>query len=394
MDAWPFAANWDSPVKESLAWLTDVLQSPSGAEQRRALRLAPRRSFAFDVLVHAADRSMFDLWVHARGAQPVALPIWPDVQLLPVALPADGQAVECRTVGFDFAAGSMAMLLGAGPHDVELLHIDRVTPTGFDLVEPVLRDWPAGSRLFPARAARLTELPAPVRLTDQLARASLAFELLEPCSWPAAMPATLYRGRPVLESRPDESTDLTHGFERLTLRLDNEVGIPRVTDTAGRSFVLQQHAWALWGREEHAAFRGLLYGLRGRQAALWVPTHAADLVVAGTAAGTTLQVQRCGYAELGAGRMGRQDLRIELVDGTALHRRVVSAVASAELETLTLDVPLPAGLGAMDVQRISFLALCRLADDSVEISHLTDADGLARATLKFRGVRADLEAMP
>ncbi|KEH07460.1 hypothetical protein GY14_27050 [Delftia tsuruhatensis] len=173
MDAWPFAANWDSPVKETLAWLTDVLQSPSGAEQRRALRLAPRRSFAFDVLVHAADRSRFDLWVHARGAQPVALPVWPDVQQLPVALSADGQVVECRTAGFDFAAGGMAMLLGAGPQDVELLHIDSLTPTGFDLVEPVLRDWPAGSRLFPTRAARLTELPAPVRLTDELARASL-----------------------------------------------------------------------------------------------------------------------------------------------------------------------------------------------------------------------------
>ena len=199
----------------------------------------------------------------------------------------------------------------------------------------------------------------------------------------------------MLESRPDESDDLTQGYERLTQRLDNEVGIPRITDTSGYGFVLQQHAWAIWGRDEHTAFRSLLYGLRGRQAAIWVPTHAADLVAAGQVQGQTLQVQPCGYADLvttGKARMGRQDVRIELATGEALHRRITAAAAGSALETLALDQALPAGVSASAITRISFMALCRLAEDSAEITHHTDADGLAKATLKFRGVRADLEA--
>lgn len=392
---WTFPPNWNSPVKETLEWLTDVLQSPSGAEQRRALRLDPRRSFSFEVLVHKAQRTRSDLWTHVLGALPFALPIWADAQYLGSPVAAESSAIAVSTAGYDFAGGGMAVLASEDWSLSELVDVDQVSAGGLTLAAPTLHAWPVGSRLLPARKALLQSLPEPVRMTDELARASVSFELIEPNSWPAQLPATLYRGKPVLESRPDESNDLTLGYERLTQRLDNQVGIPRVTDTSGYGFVLQQHAWALWGRDEHTAFRSLLYGLRGRQVSIWVPTHAADLVAAGQVQGQTLQVQPCGYADLvitGKARMGRQDVRIELNSGEALHRRITAAAAGATLETLALDQALPAGVSASAITRISFMALCRLTEDSAEITHHTDADGLAKATLKFRGVRADLEA--
>ena len=393
---WTFPPNWGGSFKETLEWMTDVLQSPSGAEQRRALRLAPRRSFSFEVLVHQAERTRFDLWAHVLGAQPLALPIWTDAQYLGTPVAAGSSAIAASTAGYDFAAGGLAVLASDEPGAWEQVEVDQVSAGGLTLSSPTLHSWPAGTRLLPMRKAMLKSLPEPVRLTDELARASVSFELLEPSSWPAQLPATLYRGKPVLESRPDESNDLTLGYERLTHRLDNEVGIPRITDTSGYGFVLQQHAWALWGREEHTAFRSLLYGLRGRQAAIWIPTHAADLVAAGQVQGQTLQVQPCGYVDLvttGKARMGRQDIRIELTTGEALHRRITATAAGPTRDTLAIDQALPAGVSASAIARISFMALCRLADDSAEITHHTDADGLGKATLKFRGVRADLEAI-
>ena len=392
---WTFPPNWSSPLKETLDWLTNVLQSPSGAEQRRALRLAPRRSFSFEVLVSRAERTRFDLWAHVVGAQPLALPIWADSQILGTPVAAGSSAIVASTAGYDFVPGGLALLASEELATWELVDVDQVSADGLTLVTPAVHAWPVGCRLLPARKALLQVLPEPVRLTDELARSGVSFELIEPCAWPAQLPATLYRGKPVLESRPDESDDLTLGYERLTQRLDNEVGIPRITDTSGYGFVLQQHAWTLWGREEHTDFRSLLYGLRGRQASIWVPTHAADLVATGQVQGQTLQVQPCGYADLvsaGKARMGRQDIRIELATGEALHRRITAAAKGATLETLALDQALPAGVTTEAIARISFMALCRLADDSAEISHHTDADGLAKATLKFRGVRADLEA--
>ena len=86
---WTFPPNWNSPIKETLEWLTDVLQSPSGAEQRRALRLAPRRSFTFEVLVHQAQRTRADLWAHVLGAQVPRNPV-PEIGWYPLQKTAAG----------------------------------------------------------------------------------------------------------------------------------------------------------------------------------------------------------------------------------------------------------------------------------------------------------------
>ncbi len=387
---WPFTPNWEQPVTETLAWLTDVQRSSTGAELRRALRLAPRRSFAAQVLAAGPERTLFDLWVHTRASSPLALPIWPDMQLLGADLLPGSMAVACRTVGFDFVAGGQAALLGESALDGELVTVDTVTPEGLTLGGPVIRTWPASTRLYPVRQARLAELPEVTRKTDALLTAEVRFSVQEPCDWPAAVPAPLYRSAPVFAQRPDESQDLTRGFERLTELLDNDTGIPHLTDTAGRGFTLQQHRWALHGRSEQAALRGLLYHLRGQQRACWLPTHAADLLPLASSA-NTLTVARCGYAAHAPLAPGRRDVRLELLDGSSLHRRITAAAQVGDTEVLALDGPAPA---ASNIARASFMALARLAGDEVQIDHITDADGLARVATTWRSLRDELEATP
>lgn len=389
---WPFTPNWASPVTETLAWLTDVLQSRTGAEQRRALRLAPRRSFGASVMAHKHERTLFDLWVHTRAGDTLALPIWPDVQLLAAPVAMGASAVPCRTEGFDFVAGGMAALVGDDALDAELLAVDVVTPTGITLADVTQQAWPAGARLYPVRAARFAELPAVTRKTDELLTAELRFALMEPCDWPAQLPATLYRDAPVLGQRPNEVRDLTHGYERLTELLDNDTGVPAVTDTAGRGFCVQQHRFTVYGRAEQTALRALLYALRGRQRACWVPTHAADLQPV-TVSGTTLTVRRCGYTDHAPLAPGRRDLRIELASGAPLHRRITGAVAVGANEQLALDGA-ALGVSAPAITRVSFMQLMRLASDDVEIEHTTDADGLASTMVTWRSLRDDLETTP
>ncbi|MBN0788719.1 hypothetical protein JTM05_39420, partial [Pseudomonas aeruginosa] len=101
------------------------------------------------------------------------------------------------------------------------------------LVRPVQAAWGTGSRLYPVRTAQLTEQPTLTRLTDTAQSARVSFLVMEPSAWPELMPATTYRGRPVLEQRPDESEDLTSSYQRLLSTLDNGSAIPRVTDVAG-----------------------------------------------------------------------------------------------------------------------------------------------------------------
>ena len=390
---WGFVPNWGQPVVERLSWLTDVLGNPRGTEQRRSLRVAPRKAWQANFVMEGAERALFDLAMAGWGRRVWSLPVWVDAQQLTAPLPAGSSVIACDTVGRDFREGGLALLRGETAFDTEAVEIQSITTQAITLQRVTQAAWPAGTRLYPLRSARLAELPETTRRTDRLLVSDCSFELVEPVDWPGVLPATLYKGQPVLVARPDESEDLTHSYERLVLTLDNATGIPAATDTAGKGFVLQQHRWLLVGRQEHSAWRSLLYALRGRATAVWIPTHAQDLMPAGPLTGSLLKVQRVGYSRFGLGQLGRQDIRIELQDGSVLMRRITAAVENGPTEELVVDADFPGVIQPDQVARISYMALCRLASDDVELEHLTDQDGVARCAVTLRGVRDDLEAV-
>ena len=389
---WGFYPDWSTPVTERLEWLTDVLSSPRGGEQRRALRVSPRRSFDASVIVEGRERAFFDLALAGWGRRVWALPVWHDMQQLITDLAAGSLRINCTVSPLEFRAGGLGLLRGDTAFDTEAVEILAIDANGLQLKRATQRHWPAGTCLYPVRTARIADID-PKRLTDQLIRVQLSFDVAEASDWAAALPTTLYRGRPVFDMRPDESEDLTVNYERLLQTLDNGSALPAVTDTAGKNFSLQQHRWFLAGRQERAAWRGMVYGLRGRAKSVWIPTHAQDLTLTKPASGSLLTVERVGYSRFGVKTQGRQDIRIELLNGTVIYRRITAAAEDATTESLSLDVDLPAVINPMDVFRISFMALCRSADDKMELTHLTDSEGVAKAAITWRGVRDDLETV-
>ena len=389
---WAFAPDWSANITERLEWLTDVLSNPQGAEQRRALRISPRRSLETSMLVEGTERALFDLALAGWGRKVWAIPVWFDVQELAADLVAGSMRINCAVDLRDFRAGGLAMLRGETAFDSEAVEILAVDATGLQLKRATQQRWAAGTRLYPVRTARIASIDSK-RLTDKHNRSQLTFDLAEPSDWSAALPAVMYRGRPVFELRPDESEDLTLNYERLLQTLDNGSALPAVTDTAGKNFSVQQHRWILDGRRERATWRSLAYGLRGRAKSVWVPTHAWDLQLTKPASGSLLTVERIGYARFGIKTLGRQDIRIELHSGSVIYRRITAAAEDGATESLSLDADLPGVINPADVYRISFMALCRAADDALELTHLTDAAGLAKASITWRGVRDDLETV-
>jgi hypothetical protein len=391
--AWPFVPDWSEPVRETLAWLTDVMTSRSGATQRRALRTAPRRNFHARMIAEGRERALFDLQLASWGGRTWAMPIWPDIQFLASPVAAGATLIACSTPGRDFAVGSLVLLRGESAFQVEAAEVEAIASGSITLARPLQKSWPAGTRLYPARIARLAEQPEMLRKTDRLLVSDVFFDVVEACDWAAAAPATVYRGLPVLTERPDEDEDLTSQYLRLLGTIDNDVGVPAVIDRAGHGFSLRAHRWLVAGIAEHTALRSLLYWLRGRQRALWVPTHADDMQLAAPSTGTLLNIQAVGYTRFGLNKLGRRDIRIELASGTNLHRRIVDATeGDDDNELLVLDTPLPSLINPGDVRRICYLALMRMSEDEIEIEHVTDIQGIARAAITWQGERDELEA--
>jgi hypothetical protein len=394
---WSFPPDWSEPVTETLAWLTDVLQSESGAEQRRALRRAPRRRFSARFAAEGRARSQFDLALAFGGGESVfVLPIWPDVQLLAAPLALDATTIPCAAAGRDFMADGLAVLMPGDaeqmPFDFETVIISGVENNRINLVRPTRNPWPAGTRLYPARLSRLAAPPEMLKKTDRVLTAQADFDVIEPCDWPEIDTQTwpqMYRQRPVLPTPPNESEDLSNQYTRLTRALDNTIGPPRVMDAARRAFAVRQCRWLVQGLAAHDEFRRLLYFLRGRQRALWLPTHAADLTLAETSNGMTLRVENVGFSSFGLKQLAQRDIRINLVNGGRLDRRITGAVKlNGLVEELTLETSIPV-IHTDDVARISYLTLVRPTADEVEIEHVTDRSGVARVSMTFQGVRDD-----
>lgn len=381
---------WSGGVAERLSAETDVMYaSATAVSQHQGWRIGLARQFSFDILAEGADRRVADMLLAGHRGQWM-LPIWPDVQWLG-AVAAASDEILCATAGFDFVAGGYALLYTA-VNQWELVTIDSIAADRLVLASPTGAAFAAGCRLYPVRRARVQLGAEESQANANLSRRNLTFLIDEPCDWPELADPTLYLDYPVLDVMPDQSSDPTASYDRLLQVLDDGVGKRFEYDLADQALRLQKTDWKLFGRDQHTWFRSLVYTLDGRRVPMWVPSFAEDLKVNATVAGgsTFMSVEWAGYTLFGKARHNRKDLRIELDDGSVLYRRVTNAVEAGASETLTLSAALDAGsITASRFRRVSFMALCTLAHDAVEIEHATDQEGLATATLGWQAVVPD-----
>jgi hypothetical protein len=385
---WPLAPDWSAGVRESLGWLTEILAAKITAyTQHRSLRLSPRRTFTFDVIADGQGRRVVDALLFDQGARLWDLPIWPDVQRLGVAVQADDPVIPCRTSGFDFVAGGRA-LLRRDVNAFEVVTIDAVLGNGLTLQTPLQSTWAPGTRIFPLRLARVVDGSQENGWNDDAGKRSVSFELAEVCDWAAAFPASEYLGMPVLEHRPDLGTDPRASYSRQIEVVDGGTSLPAVFDLVGRSFRSVSHRWLMHGRDEHQTVRSLLYALAGRYSPIWLPSWNSDLKVTASisAAGISLTVQWCGYTIFGRQQPARRDIRIELKGGVVFYRRIVGSVDNGATEVLTIDSALGVDVVPAQIRLVSFMTLCTLASDNVDIDHQTDADGIGVCSLSFMEV--------
>ncbi|RLM23669.1 hypothetical protein BIY29_10230 [Brenneria alni] len=389
--SWLLAPDWSDGITENLEWKTDVHRSQTGAAQRVARRLSPRRTFEFKIIADAAARRRFEQQLFNYGSRSWALPIYPDQARLPAVLPAGSDTVPLATAGRDFVAGGMALICASTAVTAarETVEIAGVEAEALTLSRVTQNDWPASTLVYPLRSAVITDQPRLMRKNDGVITAQMRFLITEHNAHSDEHGLTLHRGFPVIEPGSDWSEDLTAEYSRLLAELDNDIGIPYRLDTAERPFIVQSHAWLAVGRERQRQLRCLLYWLRGRQRPVWVGSQATDMIAVADIANQTLDIESIGFTDSGGALPGRQDIRIETTTGVYYTRITASAILDDDTERLVIDAAL--NISRTQILKISWLTLCHLSSDSAAWEHKTDADGVAALSLTFEGVRDELE---
>lgn len=386
--AWTWNPDWQQGMLERLEWLTDVLQAYRGEEQRRALRLGPRQSLEFGVTVEGDERRHMESVLWNWGARVLAVPLWFDGLELAASLPAGSSTIPLDPGGRQFAAGDLVMLLGRTSREYEVLRVNAVG-ANIALVNPTTVTWPAGTRVYPARPARIMGDASLPRFTGAVASARLIFEMTSPANWTASAGATTYRGRPVFEDAPTWTEDPQLTMERKGELLDAMTGLTVFEDEARMPIPSQSGRWLLQDRAQVNAWRARLFALRGKQGSIWVPSWTDDLQVKATIASNSLSIDVgwIGYTKYLADDPSRRDIRIELTNGTVFYRRVTGAAeVDANTERLSIDAQLGVTVTTAQIALVSFLMLMRQSSDSAEIAWFTGDAAEASAT--FRGFRS------
>ncbi|WFC43260.1 hypothetical protein [Pseudoxanthomonas sp. SE1] len=382
--AWAFPVGGE--MAEQLEWETDALSAETGPDQTRRLRAFPRVLLRFEGLEAGEARRWLEsmLWHHGGGRWYVPLPN--DAARTTADAVMGAEALEAPTAHARYAEGGYALLQGEGVRDIEVVQVASAVGDTIGLAEPTERAWPTGTRITPVRLGRLTGAVGLGRFTaDATGLYQVQFRLDEPLDGEADFGDAVYRGYPVLEWRPVWTADPTWSPEHALVAFDEGVAPPAVADLVGQARDRQVLQFALTDADEVVAFRALLYALGGRWAPIWVPTWAQDLrVVASVANGaTTLDVEGPLPSAFPLAS-NRRDLRIELVDGSVLYRRITAAVAhTPTVDRLTLDAPIATGFTASAVALVSYLVLSRQDADINVLRHFDWQT--VQCELTFRG---------
>jgi hypothetical protein len=388
---WPFDANWINPVLERLEWNTNIIPAYDKSEQRRQIREFPRWEWEFTFDVKDQSRRLFENLLYGWGARIWALPIWTDAALLTEDLLAGATLIELeQTAGRDYHVGGIGLILSKDG-SFESFEISVVNATSIELQSGLASSWPAGSKVFPARTARLIDPRASGHEHRNYARGSARFRSTEEIERAALEETTTYRGAPVMTVEANWREALEIDYTRAIDIFDPGYGRDSQTDEARLALPVHSFLWTMLSRADVDYFRAWLYARRGRARGVWIPTWSDDLVIVDTVGDTqqNINVEACGLTYYAKADVHRRDVRIQLRDGTVFYRRVSApVVVDAHTERLTLDTSLGQTLEPEDFERLSWMHYVRLDSDSIELSW--DSPDAAEAKLVMKGPRNDI----
>lgn len=391
---WTIPPDWADVVNEYLEWKTNVFTSTVGAEQRQGIRLSPRRALEYVVRPTGAWRTYYDALISSAFQVDFYNPLWHDVAYLNAAVAPGDLVLTVRDIRVEMALAKVLFIQGETPYDYEILEVTSVATVGgntqFTLADtsPIVNTWKRGNRILAAAPGMLTTQPSFDRLSDGAYQSTVRFDLVQANDWPHTPTLPTYRDFPVVEFATNDGDPQSGSYFRYSVTLDNSVGIPFRKDFGGINFPSFLNTNFVSGRVATDDLRSLLYMFSGRQASAWIVYPTADFTLAVNAfsADTHIDVERSGFTDLGGPTVGRQDIRILLRDGAILYRRITasSILTGGKTERLGLDSALGGDIRHENVVRISFMAVGRLDQDMITLTHQTDTDGVCSVALAVR----------
>lgn len=385
----PFPPNWSTPVTETYEWKTEILRAFNGIEQRRRLRMSPRRSFEYSFAAAGEMASMLESYLWAWHDDYYALPVWVDVGVLTAGVNIGDTVIPVGTAQLGFAPDEFA-IIWYNPRLFEVVEIASVSTSGLVSKSGIAKTWPIGTRVFPLILAHLPGSVQTQRLTSHVLTGTVSFDSnpeFAPSDLPDTVAPTMYDGYEVVTASPNWKSQINNDFTRDFMTADSGIGAVRYFQKEPTSRIVRPFAWTLRDRVAVSSFKAMIRRLAGQAKPCWVPSWHGDFTLAAgaLAASNIIRVNGTWFDNSVNVDTSRDRVAIRLASGQTIYRRIVNTTPYYVNDTTELQLDSVLGTTVSSLDNVQLLLHCRLASDKVVIPWLTDR--VANPTTNFTTIK-------
>lgn len=366
---------YESPVKETLSFMTEVISGLNGTEQRIQLRKNPRQLFEVTYKLTDNDRQRMQAMLMEWTDRVFGFPLWHEKLALTASV-STGALVYTVTGAdeVDLRVGGSAIVF-TDANTFDIIDIDAVTATTITTSNPSVNGYPKGTTLMPLRTAVIRKAISGSRHLNNLEVFKILFEVTDNNTGALSGDTSsfsTFNSKVLFDDCNIMGEPMQETYKRRIYRIDNRTGVVAITSSWDRSKRTHEKGFSLRSRAAILNFRKAMIAIGGRYKAFYIPTFSDDMtVVAQLAVGTSvMDVELFGYEQFIQSREPKATFKITFNDGTSLIR-VVQSVANvdATTERLTLDTTWPALRLVSEIVRVEFYEESRFAADNVIINH-------------------------
>ncbi len=377
MICWPFRPNWSSPYVEGYAYLTEVIVSDSGREQRRAYRVDARRSVSYDAMAHR-DQLRALLRTLAKPGQVIAFPDEVNRVVLPNALATGDNVVAFPSAPAWLETGRLVILEDRTTHEREFLTVDSLVSGSLSFAEAASRDWAVRSWIMPAFEGTIDSPTKVAAKTTEILTTNFKLTVEPGTEFETVGAAPVsFAGREVLAHNPNWSDDLQFDTTDPTEFLDYQVGVRAPyrlidfnTDVRRASHVIKSPA-------DVNATLGCFLRAKGRRGEFYLPSGLNDIALAATTGNgsQTWSVAGWDFADAYADDTVRKAFAVRKTDGRMFYFRVSGIARSTSGPAMSLITTIeaaPESFVPTAIDRISWMPVSRFASDEISVNWITN----------------------
>lgn len=369
----------DPPVTEYWDWLTDVMTSWDGTEQRVALRQAPRRNVSYKIgLDGEADRRrQYGRWYKSLATR-LVFPYYQYATVLTQESVIGATKIFFDPARTDVRDGDFVVVLDEWTEAGYLVKLDTVEADGATLDSPLTVDLTARMIVAPAFASRLADgsgLDMKI-VSGTLNVDAQALDVRTAFARPGSTAVIeVFDGYNVLDRRPLAEGETPERFHVNYEVIDSETGLLDIKSSWPHPRIETARKYAIHRAtdpNEMDWWRDFLDDAKGMQKAFLAPSWFSDLVLTENPApsANSCTISSMDYASLYFPYDTFKRLQFELADGRLVWRKVLSAVDNGDgTQTLNLDSAFGGNPQDVDVLKVSYLYRCRLGLDRVTLTH-------------------------